>query len=141
MLRFFVRKGKFSQALDLVSVVGRELFRTVLQAISSKKDITAYAFVWILIYENESAFLHDLAAELFLVGFANRVGAHGVIFFHTHRAAELEPENIELQEKLLNLYEPGHESFDVAETKALAERVLVAKPNSQQAQRVFKLLK
>jgi hypothetical protein len=39
------------------------------------------------------------------------------------------------------LYEPGNESFDVEETKKLAERVLAAKPESYESQRVLESLK
>ena len=87
-----------------------------------------------------------MAAEIFSNQYAPFLikltfpGKEAIIFFHTHRAAELEPDNLEIQEQLLRLYEPGNESFDLDETKKLIERILNMNPESPHALQVQKLL-
>jgi hypothetical protein len=145
---WFVVNGKFDEALKMTKVISEEKVFFLLNKISAEKNICAYSFLWNLLWINETSFLHVHAAEMFKKHFmpiVSNFNGHsdsgfGIIFFHTHRAAAFAPENIELQEKLLNLYEPGSESFDLAETKALAERVLAVKPESESARRVLKFL-
>ena len=142
-----LEKGRFSRALENLSTHSWDELLAALRSFASGGNLFAYAFVWELIRKKETVELHLLGAEFFSKQYLPLIennyfyGSEGIIFFHTYRAAELEPENIELQEKLLNLYEPGNESFDLAQTKALAERVLVIKPESHLVQGVLKLLK
>jgi hypothetical protein len=87
--------------------------------------------------------LADLCWQLFKdsysrTGFLN--GTKQLHLFHTYRAAQLEPKNLEIQEKLLKLYQPDNESFDLEETKILVEHVLNLNPKSEQALRVKKLI-
>ena len=93
-----------------------------------------------MIYKKETSELHLLAAQFFRIDFNHLNEAPAVVFFHTHRAAELEPDNLETQEQLLSLYEPGNQSFDLEETKKLVERVLKMNPETPHALRVQKLL-
>ena len=121
--------------------------------------ITTYDYGWFLMKKKgETAQRHLLLADLTKSIFGRtdipeperwqdaggtisaREGWRELEFFHIFSAAELEPENIELQEKLLSLYESVPGSFEIAETKALAHRVLAAKPESEVAHSVLKLV-
>ena len=113
-------------------------------------SICAYDYVWHWMRDmgRETAQKHLLMAEMtWFVGIntmsketAHYDGTKELHFFHIYRAAELQPLNIKLQEKLLSLYEVGNESFDLDETKVLVERVLQVNPESEQALRVKKIL-
>ena len=151
-LEVFILTGRFFEAADILPLCSPEETNLIIRKIAFAQDrngrsICSYAFLWMLLREEESAGRHlllaDVAWELFRYREAERYQIHGaeaVRFFHVHRAAELEPDNLEIQEKLLHLYEPGNESFDIEETKALVERVLKMNPRSEQAQRVQKLI-
>ncbi len=113
-------------------------------------SICAYDYVWHWMRDmgRETAQKHLLMAEMtWLVG-TNTMskkttyydGTKELHFFHVYRAAELEPENISLQEKLLSLYESGNDSFDFDETKSLVQRVLQMNAESEHALRVQKIL-
>jgi len=113
-------------------------------------SICAYDYVWHWMRDmrRETAQKHLLMAEMtWFVGIntmsketTHYDGTKELHFFHIYRAAELEPESIELQEKLLSLYEVDNESFDLDETKVLVDRVLQVSPESEQALRMQKIL-
>ena len=142
----FIQKGRFSKALANLHTHSREEIFDVLRDFATQGFLFAYSFVWAWIREDETADLHSLAAEFFLDQYVPTLiritfpGREGIAFFHSSHAAELEPDNVELQEKLLGLYELTPESFDPVETKALAERVLAQKPESTEAARVLNLI-
>jgi len=141
-----IEKGRFSKAIANLSTHSWNDLIESLRQFAVDGNLFAYAFVWELIRRNETAELHLLGAEFFskqylpFLTLNNFSGKEAIIFFHTHRAAELEPDNLEIQEHLLSLYEPGNESFDLDETKALVEHVLNMNPESAQGLRVQKLL-
>jgi hypothetical protein len=135
-----IRPDFFSHEIDTILMeIARETY-----------SICAYDYVWHWMRDmgRETAQKHLLMAEMTWFIGTNTMskntthydGTKGLHFFHVYRAAELEPENIEIQEKLLSLYEAGNESFDLHETKVLVERVLHLKPESEQALRVEKIL-
>jgi len=140
-VQLFIEKGRFSLAFNEIPNISHDELLTILKSISSEKNITAYGFIWAMINQQETAQLQLLAAQFFAIHFNDLKGAPSIVFFHTHRAAELKPDNLEIQEQLLSLYEPGNESFDLEETKALVERVLNINPKSAQGLRVKWLLK
>ena len=132
----FIRQDFFSHEIDAMLLeVARETY-----------SICAYDYVWHWMRDmrRETSQKHLLMAEMTWFVGTNTMsketihydGTKELHFFHVYRAAELEPENISLQEKLLSLYEVGNESFDLDETKVLVERVLHVNPESEQALRV-----
>lgn len=144
--KVFIEKGRFSKAITNISTHSWNELIQGLRQFAVDGNLFAYAFIWELIRKNETVELHLLCAEFFsnqylpFLNLNNFSGKEAIIFFHMYRAAELEPDNLEIQEQLLNLYEPGNESFDLQETKALVERVLTMNPESEQGLRVQKLL-
>jgi len=125
-----------------------EIIEMLLEIAQETESFATYDYVWFWMrIRKETASMHLLMAELCWLIFKNQFTASGFFdgtkelnFFHIYRAAELEPNNLEIQEKLLNLYEPGNESFDIEETNVLVERVLTMNPESTEALRVKKLL-
>ena len=144
--KVLIEKGRFSKAIANFSTHSWNDLIESLRQFAVDGNLFAYAFVWELIRRNETAELHLLGAEFFskqylpFLTLNNFSGKEAIVFFHTHRAAELEPDNLEIQEQLLRLYEPGNESFDLEETKALVERVLKINPESTEGLRVQKLI-
>jgi len=139
-VKIFIEKGRFTWAFNEIPKISHDELLTILRTISSNKDITTYGFVWAMIYKKETSELHLVAAKIFMADFCHLNGAAAIVFFHTHRAAELEPDNLKIQEQLLSLYEPDNESFDLEETKTLVERVLKMNPDSEQGLRVLNLI-
>ena len=115
---------------------------------NTKLNITPYTLAWDLLREHETANLHQVAAKIIHeLGRKDRAHYHGplsgtvsVEFFHTYRAAELAPENIEIKEKLLNFYKPEYESFYREETRKLVETILKVNPKCVEALRAQALL-
>jgi hypothetical protein len=156
----FVIRGRFIESQLLFWQFPEIQMAKCLRELAREEQcITTYDYGWFLMKKKgESAQRHLLLADLTKSIFGRtdipepqtleevgdiipaRDGWRELEFFHVFSAAELEPENIELQEKLLSLYESVHDSFEIAETKALAHRVLAAKPESEIAHRVLKLL-
>jgi hypothetical protein len=146
-----VLRGRYIETRQILpTLTSKEIEQLLVEIAEQRRNVCSYDYLWFLMREQgESSAKHVLASQIanYVFKYDNKSfledlpGLKQLIFFHTHRAAELEPENIELQEKLLNLYKPGNESFDVAEIKSLAERVLVKKPESEPAKLVLSLMK
>jgi hypothetical protein len=145
-----ILRGRYIETRQILPQLTEDKIEELIFEIAEQEhNVCSYDYVWFWMREKgETARRHSFLAKVTSEAFKydqktfweDLPGTKELIFFHTYRAAELEPENIELQEKLLSLYEPGNESFDVEETKKLAQRVLEAKPESFDAQRVLKLL-
>ncbi|MBM3894523.1 hypothetical protein FJ366_02925 [Candidatus Dependentiae bacterium] len=140
--KILIEKGRFSKALANLASHSREELFTLLRIFARDGFLYAYSFVWAMIREEEKVDLHLLAAEFFLdqyVPFLAKgyYGREGVAFFHTHRAVELEPENVEIIEQLLEIYELTPESFEPEEAKVFVEKVLAQKPESKAALHVL----
>jgi hypothetical protein len=145
----FVFLGRFLETRALFSQLSDdEMCFDLFHLAYTTDSICTYDYTWFWMKEQgETAQKHLLLADLCWMlfksaytktGFLN--GTQQLHFFHTYRAAQLEPNNLEIQEKLLNLYEPGNESFDIEETKALVERILKVNPESEQGLRVLNLI-
>ena len=102
---------------------------------NNEKSLCVYAFVWYLMEGCETANLHILAAEIARKIFDHRPcylpeGIEQTAFFHIHRASELAPDDIRLQEKFLEFYETTPQSFEESEAQKIAENVLKRNPGS-----------
>jgi len=145
-----ILRGRYIETRQILPMLtDDEIEQLIFEIAEQEHNLCSYDYVWFWMREcGETAQRHSFLAKVTSESFKydqktfweDLPGTKELIFFHTYRAAELEPENIELQEKLLSLYELGNESFDVKETKKLAERVLAAKPESAEALRVLKFL-
>jgi hypothetical protein len=154
LLRGFVEmitRGRFIEARSLFPrLTQKEIYACLFATAKATSCFATYDFTWeVMRIFGESAYWHSLLADITLFVFKQPGGdstklldgAKELSFFHTYRAAELKPEDINLQEELLSLYELENECFDITETKILAEQVLAKKPESQQSQRVLSLIK
>jgi len=145
-----IMRGRYIETRQILPMLTEdEIEQLIFEIAEREHNVCSYDYVWFWMREKgETARRHSFLAKVTSESFKydqktfweDLPGTKELIFFHTYSAAELEPENIELQEKLLSLYEPGNESFDVEETKKLAERMVAAKPESFEALRVIKLL-
>ena len=145
-----ILSGRYIETRQILPMLtDDEIEQLIFEIAEQEHNVCSYDYVWFWMREcGETAQRHSFLAKVTSESFKydqktfweDLPGTNELIFFHTYRAAELEPENIELQEKLLSLYELGNESFDVKETKKVAERVLAAKPESAEALRVLKFL-
>ncbi|MBM3894299.1 hypothetical protein FJ366_01765 [Candidatus Dependentiae bacterium] len=156
----FVMHGRFIESQLLFWQFPEEKMAEILRELALQEQcITTYDYVWFLMKKkSETAARHLLLADLTKSIFGRtdipepktmeevgdfisaQKGWQELMFFHISRAAELEPETIELQEKLLKMYPAVPESFDAQETILLAQRVLAAKPESVVAHDVLNSL-
>ncbi|MBM3894153.1 hypothetical protein FJ366_00950 [Candidatus Dependentiae bacterium] len=148
--RDLVLRGRYIETRQLFLLLSEIEMQTILLEIATTLgNICAYDYGWFLMREmGENSQRHSFMAKTAEESFKcerngirkDPKGLKELVFFHTYRAAELESYNIELQEALLALYEPGNESFDIEETQLLAQQVLKNKPECEQAIRVLELL-
>jgi hypothetical protein len=150
--KWLILEGRFAESRLLLADFFEEEVEQVLREIATEsQSVCVYDYVWFWMRERcgESSKRHLLLADLTKIIFQYQengelksyAGTKELYFFHVYRAAELSPDDIEIQEKLLSLYEVGNESFDVEETLQLTQRVFKQKPESAEAQRVFNLIK
>jgi len=145
-----IMRGRYIETRQILPMLrDDEIEELIFEIAEREHNVCSYDYVWFWMRERgETARRHSFLAKVTSESFKydqktfweDLPGTKELIFFHSYRSAELEPDNIELQEKLLSLYKPGNESFDVEETKVLAERVLAVKPESHEALRVLKSL-
>ena len=98
-IKQFIMRGRFFTAREhlLQFFSWSEVHELLLHIALEEKNITAYAFVWILINEQETAERHLLAAQIVknwtsergVVNTETLDGCTEVATFHTNRAAEL----------------------------------------------------
>jgi len=149
-LKTCILQGWFLETQKYLQEFSNEEVENILLNIAKeKRNVCAYDYVWFLIREKGiSTKKHLLLATIsqYLFEYKENAwwniskGSKQLYFFHINQAAKLEPENLEIQEKLLKLYEPDNQCFDLEETKALVERILKVNPKNQAALRVLNLI-
>jgi hypothetical protein len=150
--KWLISQGRFAESrLLLADFFEDEIEEIIVEIATQLRMLCAYDFVWFWMHERcgESTKKHLLLARIARLIFCptegsllvSDVNVKELCFFHIYRAAELSPDDIDIQEKLLSLYEVDNESFDVEETLQLAQRVLRLKPECIEAQRVLSLMK
>ena len=142
-LKYLFLTGKLIKAKKMLSTTPKEEVYELLRSIANnEKSLCAYIFVWYLMEDGETSELHLLAAEIARKVFDHRPcclpeGIEQAVFFHIHRASELAPDDISLQEKLLAFYEVTPESFGCGEVEKIAQNVLDHNPSSEIAQKFY----
>jgi len=144
-IKEFFLTGRFLVAKKILPEMSwDEIYAMLLSMAQNERSICAYSFMWLLQKEEETCQRHLLHAEIAWETFKHVDGeqypvngAEALRFFHRHRAAELAPDNIEIQEKLLSLYLPNDPKFDLKETKERAKHILATNPASSIAQKVL----
>jgi hypothetical protein len=149
--KWLIPEGRFAESRLLLADFFEEEVEQILREIATEsQSVCAYDYVWFWMRERcgESSKRHLFLAYLTKMIFQYQkngelksyAGTKELHFFHIYRSTELSPDDIDIQEKLLSLYEVGNESFDVEETLQLAQCVLSLKPESIEAQRVLDLM-
>ncbi|MBM3894154.1 hypothetical protein FJ366_00955 [Candidatus Dependentiae bacterium] len=148
--RDLVLRGRYIETRQILPTLSIEEIEDILFMISFKeRNVCAYDYCWFLMREQgETPRTHTLMARMareifdyeYGGDFCKDLHAKELAFFHVSRAAELNPENIDLQENILRMYTPGHPCFDDIDVKALSEKLIAKKTYTMQAIRVLELL-
>lgn len=104
-------------------------------------NILVYTFICYLLQENNTAKMHSLAAEILRFSLCDVNGAYQAAFYHTKKAIELSPNDINLKEYLLFFYEIPEKLLSKEEAIKIANEVLSINKKSQPAMNVIKSTK
>jgi len=95
--------------------------------------ISIYTFVCFLLLEQESIRMHYCAAAILEYGLCTMKGAYSSALFHVRRAAELSPNDISCQRRLLFFFAIPDQVMDIKEAKSIAQKILLKDPTDAKA--------
>lgn len=137
LIRFLERlvlEYKFNEASKLLINVDQ---LTIIRAIQNlgfdKPGALAYVFVSYLIIHEEKALYHYIASILMSGAFNYLPGAYLASYYHSKRALELDPSNIQFKESLLYLRRIPEKILSKEEAIQIAKEILNEKPDSESA--------
>jgi hypothetical protein len=87
--------------------------------------------------EHETLEYHRWAITLLKIAFCHLKGAYQTAFYHTQRAIELAPHDVDLQESLLFFNDIPDKVITDEEAQVIAQDILLKKPTSEPAQRIL----
>ena len=137
-LKELIETGRLIRTRNsIASIDSSALHDLCIEIATSSKNICVYDFVWYLMQKKECSLYHEWLAEITQIIFNQYNGFQETLFFHTRRASMLAPQNISLQEKLLDLYKTTPQSFEEGEAHKIAANVLKHLPESSIAQKIL----
>ncbi len=136
--------GKVDEAGELIKNIDKKLLnkeiRSILLRVSfSKQSIVPYAVVLKLLFEHESANLHEFASILLSNPLCWIEGAYYAGFYHQKKAVELEPQNIGFKEYLISYNSLPDKILSDEETLEISKQILKADPNNKIVKQHFDL--
>lgn len=139
-LETLVLEYKFDEASKLLINVDQLTIAQAIQALGfNQPGVLAYVFVSFLINNEEKAIYHYIASLLMSYAFNYLPGAYLASYYHSKRAIELDPSNIDFKESLLYLRVIPEQIVDKEEATQIAEEVIKAKPDSHNAKVILGL--
>lgn len=107
-LEYLVIKGKLLLAKQKLLSFGQQVWVDVVIYLAyEERNVCAYTFVWFLMQEEETAYLHYLAYRIVIAAFPIQLaGCDAVALFHIKRAMQLEPANEKYREHFIMLHTP-----------------------------------
>lgn len=137
-IKNLIMAGKFQDAKNELSTINEKTLEGILLNIGyDESNICAYAFVCFLLQRDETVNYHTLASTLMENAFCHLEGAYQVAFYHTCRAIDLCPDDIDLHETLLFFNDIPEKVITDEEAKEIAQKILQKKPTSEQARRIL----
>ena len=139
-LQKLISLGSFLEAKKLIHDMGVKQLKDTLVTIGyDNENICAYSFVCFLIFAEEKAEYHALAGEVLVQFFPYLTGAYETALYHTRRAIELDPNDIDNYGMLLffhalPLIKP---LISQEEARSIAIKILAVNPNHVPAQHII----
>lgn len=128
----------FEEAKELFNELNEKKQDEILSLIAfDTGNILVYTFIGYLIFENNTAFRHSLAAAIMSSEFCWIEGAYETAFFHARKACELSPNDVGFKEFLLFFHVIPERLLTKEEAIKIATEVLVTKKNSKAAKGII----
>jgi len=123
-LRKYIAVMDFEKAAKLfLELTEKKRFDMILSVGFETFNLTIYAFMNYLLQHHESSEIHDLTSSLMLHPLCHLEGACVIALFHAKKAAELDPDNIDLYISLL-MFEKHHDVwFPQSEVEEVYRRI------------------
>lgn len=129
-----IKSGFFEEATVIASgkILGDAIF-----TIAGEENITALAFAYYLLLQNDTRDNHGTIEGLLLSHFCYLGCAEHAVYSHGLRCLEENPGDLDLLKSQLWLYRSPDNDIDPAEFRAIAKQVLLKDPNNKQAQEIL----
>ena len=141
-LEFLFRSNDF---FALEKELGREdvkfLESDFVGLVFDHKSLIWYSLICMLLIKKETAELHWIAAFVLSYPLCHLPGAYASALYHTRKAIQLDPNDIELKEFLLLFYEIPDQLVGKEEAIKIANEILEVKPSSSAAKGVLGRMK
>lgn len=126
----------FTEAKALVDGLSKDEVEDYFMELCFKSEnIIFYSFVFDMLKEKETAFLHYIASIILSQPLCHLKGAYQAAFFHAKKAIELDKDDVELKEYLLFFNDIPDKLLNDKGAKTLAEKVIKIKPESEIAKK------
>lgn len=119
---------KEARAMSFDAIPEKDFYDLVIGLSFETESVAIYTFICFLLIEQESAYLHQLAAVLISQGLSHVEGAYSSGLFHARRAVELSPNTISYKEYMLLFNTIPDKLLNNTEAKLIAEKILMQDP-------------
>jgi hypothetical protein len=135
-IKSLILSGDFSEAQKKLKPLGIEMLQDILLAVGyDEQNICSYGFICFLLREQETAAYHCAASALLELAFPHLDGAFTTALYHTRRAIELSPSDMDVLAKLLffNDYPTHVKLVSDHQAEQVARAILLKEPNNEAA--------
>lgn len=139
-LEALVLEYKFYEASKLLINVDQLTITSAIDTLGhDKPGVLAYVFVSYLINIEEKAVYHNVASILMSGAFNYLPGAYLAAYYHSKRAIELDPSNVDFKATILYLRVIPEQVLGKEEAIQIAKEVIKVKPDSHDAKIILGL--
>lgn len=124
----------FTEAKALVDSLNKvEIENYMLELCYESENILYYSFVFDMLKNKETSFIHYIASIILSQPLCHIEGAYQAAFYHAKKAVELDGGDIELKEYLLFFNDIPDKLLSNQEAKILSEEIINLNPKSEVA--------
>ncbi|MFU8646663.1 hypothetical protein ACNA06_04960 [Lysinibacillus sp. RSDA_15] len=124
----------FTEAKALVDSLNKvEIENYMLELCYESENILYYSFVFDMLKDKETSFIHYIASIILSQPLCHIEGAYQAAFNHAKKAVELDEGDIELKEYLLFFNDIPDKLLSNQEAKILSEEIINLNPKSEVA--------